>query len=102
LASWHSDTDHPFDTAFLALIHLGARMTAAESNGASLADQATPDKTISSTASRFFRTLGPGLITGASDDDPSGIGTYSQAGAQLGFGVSWTVSTDGRNPGDYR
>jgi NRAMP (natural resistance-associated macrophage protein)-like metal ion transporter len=35
--------------------------------------------------------LGPGLITGASDDDPSGVGTYSQAGAQLGFGVSWTM-----------
>jgi hypothetical protein len=35
--------------------------------------------------------LGPGLITGASDDDPSGIGTYSQAGAQLGFGISWTM-----------
>jgi NRAMP (natural resistance-associated macrophage protein)-like metal ion transporter len=39
----------------------------------------------------FFRTLGPGLITGASDDDPSGIGTYSQAGAQLGFSISWTM-----------
>jgi len=39
----------------------------------------------------FFKTLGPGLITGASDDDPSGIGTYSQAGAQLGFSVSWTM-----------
>lgn len=39
----------------------------------------------------FFKTLGPGLITGASDDDPSGIGTYSQAGAQLGFGISWTM-----------
>jgi Mn2+/Fe2+ NRAMP family transporter len=35
--------------------------------------------------------LGPGLITGASDDDPSGIGTYSQAGGQLGFGISWTM-----------
>jgi NRAMP (natural resistance-associated macrophage protein)-like metal ion transporter len=35
--------------------------------------------------------LGPGLITGASDDDPSGIATYSQAGAQLGFAVSWTM-----------
>jgi NRAMP (natural resistance-associated macrophage protein)-like metal ion transporter len=40
---------------------------------------------------RFFSTLGPGLITGASDDDPSGIGTYSQAGAQLGFGIGWTM-----------
>src|SRR5436309_11928726 len=35
--------------------------------------------------------LGPGLITGASDDDPSGIGTYSQAGAQLGYGIGWTM-----------
>lgn len=41
--------------------------------------------------SGFFKALGPGLITGASDDDPSGIGTYSQAGAQLGFGISWTM-----------
>jgi len=39
----------------------------------------------------FLRTLGPGLITGASDDDPSGIGTYSQAGAQLGYGIGWTM-----------
>src|SRR5437764_7512290 len=42
-------------------------------------------------AQRFLRTLGPGLITGASDDDPSGIGTYSQAGAQLGFSIGWTM-----------
>ena len=35
--------------------------------------------------------LGPGLITGASDDDPSGIGTYSQAGAQIGFSIGWTM-----------
>src|SRR5438132_424057 len=40
---------------------------------------------------RLLRVLGPGLITGASDDDPSGIGTYSQAGAQLGFGIGWTM-----------
>src|SRR3954454_3980996 len=40
---------------------------------------------------RFIKRLGPGLITGASDDDPSGIGTYSQAGAQLGFSISWTM-----------
>jgi NRAMP (natural resistance-associated macrophage protein)-like metal ion transporter len=38
-----------------------------------------------------LRRLGPGLITGASDDDPSGIGTYSQAGAQFGFSVGWTM-----------
>ncbi|MHC1948615.1 divalent metal cation transporter [Bradyrhizobium sp. UFLA06-06] len=40
---------------------------------------------------RVLKTLGPGLITGASDDDPSGIGTYSQAGAQLGYGIGWTM-----------
>ena len=37
------------------------------------------------------RRLGPGLITGAADDDPSGIATYSQAGAQFGFSLLWTV-----------
>src|SRR5438270_13644296 len=35
--------------------------------------------------------LGPGLITGASDDDPSGIATYSQAGAQFGYALGWTM-----------
>src|SRR5436190_1617584 len=39
----------------------------------------------------FIRRLGPGIITGAADDDPSGIATYSQAGAQTGFGLLWTV-----------
>jgi NRAMP (natural resistance-associated macrophage protein)-like metal ion transporter len=39
----------------------------------------------------FFRTLGPGLITGAADDDPSGIATYSQAGAQFGYNIGWTL-----------
>src|SRR5690349_3354184 len=40
---------------------------------------------------RWMRVLGPGLITGASDDDPSGIATYSQAGAQFGYGLTWTM-----------
>ncbi len=35
--------------------------------------------------------LGPGLITGAADDDPSGIATYAQAGAQARFGLLWTM-----------
>jgi NRAMP (natural resistance-associated macrophage protein)-like metal ion transporter len=39
----------------------------------------------------WVRKLGPGLITGAADDDPSGIATYSQAGAQFGFGMLWTL-----------
>ena len=40
---------------------------------------------------RAFKVLGPGLITGASDDDPSGIGTYAQTGAQYGFQFLWTT-----------
>jgi NRAMP (natural resistance-associated macrophage protein)-like metal ion transporter len=39
----------------------------------------------------FLQTLGPGLITGASDDDPSGIATYSQVGAQFGYSILWTM-----------
>jgi hypothetical protein len=39
----------------------------------------------------LFQKLGPGLITGASDDDPSGIATYSQVGAQFGYGLLWTM-----------
>src|ERR1700684_2945486 len=39
----------------------------------------------------LLNQLGPGLITGAADDDPSGIATYSQAGAQFGFNLLWTL-----------
>jgi len=42
--------------------------------------------------SKFFKFLGPGLITGAADDDPSGIATYSQAGASYGFGQLWSIA----------
>jgi NRAMP (natural resistance-associated macrophage protein)-like metal ion transporter len=47
----------------------------------------SPDKR----ANILLRLLGPGLVTGAADDDPSGIATYSQAGAQFGYGLLWTV-----------
>jgi NRAMP (natural resistance-associated macrophage protein)-like metal ion transporter len=47
--------------------------------------ESTPKKT------GLLATLGPGLITGASDDDPSGIATYSQAGAQFGYDLGWTL-----------
>src|SRR5215831_5981979 len=39
----------------------------------------------------WLEKLGPGLITGAADDDPSGIATYTQGGAQFGFGTLWTL-----------
>ncbi len=47
-------------------------------------DKAAPSDT-------WLGKLGPGLVTGAADDDPSGIATYAQAGAQFGFGMLWTV-----------
>src|SRR3984893_6739330 len=40
---------------------------------------------------RFFSALGPGLVTGAADDDPSGVATYSITGAQLGTSLLWTA-----------
>lgn len=43
------------------------------------------------TVKKFFKILGPGVVTGAADDDPSGIATYSQTGAQFGFGMLWTA-----------
>ena len=48
-------------------------------------------KNISSKLLRFWKILGPGLVTGASDDDPSGIATYSQAGAAYGLSTLWTA-----------
>src|SRR5580693_6432578 len=54
--------------------------------------QSTAGKKHTPGAARLvFRKLGPGLVTGASDDDPSGIGTYSQVGAQFGYGLLWTM-----------
>jgi NRAMP (natural resistance-associated macrophage protein)-like metal ion transporter len=42
-------------------------------------------------AKKLYRMLGPGLVTGAADDDPSGIATYSQGGAQFGYALGWTM-----------
>ena len=53
------------------------------------ADEKRTDRTFSFRDG--LKALGPGLITGAADDDPSGIGTYSQAGAQFGYGIGWTM-----------
>lgn len=53
--------------------------------------QTSDPQTKESILRRFFRTLGPGVVTGAADDDPSGIATYSIAGAQLGTSLLWTA-----------
>ena len=54
-------------------------------------DSAVLDKTRQPIGRKLFQVLGPGLITGAADDDPSGIATYSQVGAQFGYGLAWTL-----------
>lgn len=51
----------------------------------------TPKKKKKTKIGRLMRILGPGVVTGAADDDPSGIATYSQTGAQFGFGMIWTA-----------
>jgi NRAMP (natural resistance-associated macrophage protein)-like metal ion transporter len=74
--------------------------TAAEKGGREENDKEKPQaqepaKNLSKPSSSLLRstfgTFGPGVITGASDDDPSGIATYSQVGAQFGFGMLWMV-----------
>jgi Mn2+/Fe2+ NRAMP family transporter len=54
-------------------------------------DQSAPPPPTQPERSKLLRIMGPGLITGASDDDPSGIATYSQVGAQFGYGLAWTL-----------
>jgi NRAMP (natural resistance-associated macrophage protein)-like metal ion transporter len=56
-----------------------------------LLDHAEAGTPVRGGAQGWLRVLGPGLITGASDDDPSGIGTYSQVGSQFGYGLLWTA-----------
>jgi NRAMP (natural resistance-associated macrophage protein)-like metal ion transporter len=67
----------------------------AETANEPLAPQPHGDRILATAAPtplfRLLRKLGPGLVTGASDDDPSGIGTYSQAGAEFGFSICWTM-----------
>jgi Mn2+/Fe2+ NRAMP family transporter len=54
-------------------------------------DPEGPSPTVTPSKLRILKVLGPGLITGASDDDPSGIATYGQAGAQFGYALAWTI-----------
>src|ERR1700691_3692523 len=53
--------------------------------------KANPDEVKLPERPKLADVLGPGLITGASDDDPSGIATYAQAGAQFGYAMGWTL-----------
>jgi NRAMP (natural resistance-associated macrophage protein)-like metal ion transporter len=61
------------------------------SDAAATEDRNRPDEVKQPEKPKLLQILGPGLITGASDDDPSGIATYSQAGAQFGYDLAWTL-----------
>ncbi len=63
----------------------------AVSSGAPRTASAKSGSSWLSRLSSFFKALGPGIVTGAADDDPSGIATYSQVGAQFGFTMLWTM-----------
>ncbi len=65
--------------------------TRSSSGGRASARQASSGVGLGYRIRGLLQTLGPGLITGASDDDPSGIATYSQVGAQFGYGMLWTM-----------
>ena len=66
-------------------------MSKREPTGNSAKPAGQPPKSPEKSKTRLSEIIGPGLITGASDDDPSGIATYSQAGAQFGYGLGWTM-----------
>jgi Mn2+/Fe2+ NRAMP family transporter len=70
----------------------GEKMAAGHSrDGAVETPSAASSTSAMSKVLRGLRKLGPGIVTGASDDDPSGIATYSQVGAQFGFAMLWTM-----------
>ena len=58
----------------------------------------TPEDSSATVETSWLAKLGPGLVTGAADDDPSGIATYSQAGAQFGFNLPWSCPNHGCCP----
>jgi hypothetical protein len=97
--------DHRFELAVPVSSHSTIRQCVGSATMTELPDEAIADAERSSDPGavvfpraprkrgfgRVLRVLGPGIVTGAADDDPSGIATYSQAGAQFGFGTLWTL-----------
>src|SRR5258708_4182964 len=75
------DSGQPTPDPILSVIKPGAQPAGDARAGVRSSDRKRPIG--------LLQLLGPGLITGASDDDPSGIGTYSQVGSQFGYGLLW-------------
>jgi len=93
------DNDKEIDSSSEeSIINGNTKTTVEEGRGEDDIEKSQPEehaKKLSKRSSSLLRStfgiFGPGVITGASDDDPSGIATYSQAGAQFGFGMLWMV-----------
>jgi Natural resistance-associated macrophage protein len=85
LTSGSGDPEPPTDE-----VHKGSTVGEAPT-GTPVAGRSTIEAVTKGGPFGFLQILGPGLITGASDDDPSGIGTYSQVGSQFGYGFLWTA-----------
>jgi NRAMP (natural resistance-associated macrophage protein)-like metal ion transporter len=94
----HEERPDPIRRVVAAALNLRAEPPAATlhkhgagaaATGAPAAGRTSVEHALSQGPKGFLQVLGPGLITGASDDDPSGIGTYSQAGSQFGLATLW-------------
>ena len=97
-ATAHDEHPDPIRAAASAIIGVAEEPSVEElhketpdesATGAPQAGRTTFEDAIKQGPKGYLQLLGPGLITGASDDDPSGIGTYSQAGSQFGLGTLW-------------
>jgi NRAMP (natural resistance-associated macrophage protein)-like metal ion transporter len=96
LSMWHSICSQAASTWFAGTDSMITPIDPKDTNPTSCSDPAAVPANGSELANagplrRFLQKLGPGLITGASDDDPSGISTYSMAGAALGYSILWTA-----------
>jgi hypothetical protein len=91
-ARWLSDPEQKVVPQLRCQTHwLGAQIDRSRARRCRVAGDAIRDEINQPSQPRLFQVLGPGLVTGAADDDPSGIATYSQVGAQFGYGLAWTL-----------
>jgi hypothetical protein len=84
---WRKGCLHGKDLKHRLGSHIGRRLDRKHT----VTDGSIAHETNQTSRPRLFQVLGPGLVTGAADDDPSGIATYSQVGAQFGYGLAWTL-----------
>jgi NRAMP (natural resistance-associated macrophage protein)-like metal ion transporter len=85
------DPIHTIDGARISPVDVPSDWHPAPGNGVRMETNVTPSSAPERPVGSWHEKLGPGVITGAADDDPSGIATYSQAGAAFGYNILWTI-----------